>query len=229
MEVYMSELRESRIPKELEALWRERLFNATKLSRALLSADAVLTWAFLLWVLYVGVVVCRYAWSPRVNPLHYELGWSLSIFFAYYALIGFVRRQTQKYEIRLRSECQACIPETGSVLMGERVYREDDDPLVARIAFRARDVLWLPRRGLGQSCVVLAQFIFGLLYIVNDIRHTYWDATVSFPDRMWVLHGLMTVGGVLILMKNAGFLIEVRQLLRVFEDLLGLAPKLPRL
>jgi hypothetical protein len=216
-----------RLPPGLQLLWRERLFNSVKLSRSLLSADAVLTWAFLLWIIYVMSVAGRYAWNPSRYALEYGVVWSVSIFFVYYSIIGFVRRQTQKYEIRLRSECIDCVSENGETLVNARVYNEEDDPMLARIAFRARDVFHLPRRGLGQSCVVLAQFAFGVLYIMNDVRHSI-DTTVLFPDRLWIIHGIITAGGMLILLKNAGFLVEVRQLLRVFEDMLGLTSKIPR-
>jgi hypothetical protein len=44
---------------------------------------------------------------------------------------------------------------------------------------------------------------------------------------LWVFHLTVTIGGCLILLKNAGFLVDVRKLLRIAEGVLSLAGKLP--
>jgi hypothetical protein len=220
----------SELPPGIQELWKERLFNAVKLSRALLTADAVLTWAFLLWIVHTLLVVSCYAWSPQRFPAHIELAWSLGTFFGYYALIGFIRRQTQKYAITLRGEYADGTPMDDTQLVLERIYKEEDDPPLARFAFRLRDIFHLPRRSLGQSCIVFAQFGFGFLYVLNYVKGvllTPVPDALNFPTDLWMFHLVITIGGCLILLKNAGFLIDVKKLLAVTESILGIAGKIP--
>ncbi len=218
------------LPRGLQALWKERLFNAEKLCMTLLNADSVLTWAFLQWLMLVFVVTGFYSWSPQRFPLQVELAWSLAAFFSYYALIGFVRRQAQKYSVTLRAEYPDSTTDDGAKIVSEKVYREEDDPPIARAGFSLRDTFHLPRRGLGQAAVVLSQFVFCLFYAVNFTRWVVLEVrpdAANFPILLWVFHLVVTVGGFLILLKNAGFIVDMKKLLTIAEGVLSFAGKIP--
>ncbi len=207
------------MPEGIQQLWDERYFNSTKLRTLLLSADAVLTWAFILWVGFAMLMSVLYGYSPSRFPLHLEYSYSLGVFFVYYALVGFARRQTEKFIVKLRAQRPGV--KEGDL---KRPFREDEDPWLARGAFGLRKTLGIPRRGLGQYMVVIFQFLSGFVYVGNYFLYILWKGNVAdtnYPSVLWVMHAVITGGGLLIIIKYGGFLIDTKRLLAALENIVG--------
>ena len=208
-----------KMPEGLQQLWDERYFNASKLRTLLLSADAVLTWALMLWVGFAMLMGVLYGYSPSRFPLHIEYSYSLGVFFIYFALVGFARRQTEKYIVTLRAQRPGV-----KVNDLKRPFLESEDPKLARIAFGMRKTLGMPRRGLGQYMVVIFQFLAGFVYVGNYALYVLWKGNIAdanYPTILWVMHAVITSGGLLIIIKYGGFLVDTRRLLVALENIVG--------
>lgn len=210
---------------EFQQKWEERLFNTLKLSNSLLDADSIITYAFLLWTRFAMLVVILLAIDPVRFPWRIDFCFALGAFLAYYALIGFMRRQTQRNLIALcaqHPETDDCM--SGKFFKGRRPYNEANDPPLAHQFFRLRSKLGIPRRGAAQKEVIIWQFVVALCYIMNYSWYVLWRGDTSSEDSLallWMLHVTMTAGGILVLFKNAGFLVDTSRLLKTIEGLAG--------
>lgn len=220
------------LPPGLKRQWDEKYFNMVKLRNTLLDGDAVLSWAFVLWVLvFAGMVTILYGVNPERFPIRMEMCFSLSAFLLYYSVIGFVRRQAERNLNAMCAQQSNDECSSGKIVRHKRPFREEDDPPLAHFAFGLREKLRIPftnihfpRRGLGQGTVVLYQFIVGAVYLGNYSYYVLWDGNVSakmFPTLLWTLHVTITLGALFILLKNAGFLVDTRKMLNMIEGLVG--------
>lgn len=212
-----------RMPRAMQLQWEERLFNTLKLSNSLLDADSIITYAFLLWTRFAMIVAILLAVDPMRFPWRLDFVFALGAFLVYYAAIGFVRRQTQR---NLDSLCaQHPDPEKckkGKIFEGRRPYNEENDPPLARRFYRLRSKLGIPRRGAAQKEVIMWQFVMALCYIGNYSWYVIWRGETSGDiSLLWMLHVTMTAGGILVLFKNAGFLVDTSRLLKTIEGLAG--------
>lgn len=209
---------------EFQQKWEERLFNTLKLSNSLLDADSIITYAFLLWTRFAMLVAILLAFDPVRFPWRLDFCFALGAFLVYYALIGFMRRQTQRNLIALCAQhpdpdhCRS-----GKMFAGRRPYDEKNDPPLAHRFFRLRSKLGIPRRGAAQKEVIVWQFVVALCYIGNYSWYVLWlgDTTQSNLALLWMLHVTMTAGGILVLFKNAGFLVDTSRLLKSIEGIAG--------
>ncbi|MEK7118376.1 MAG: hypothetical protein AAB869_02090 [Patescibacteria group bacterium] len=212
-----------RMPRELRLKWEERLFNTLKLSNSLLDADSIITYAFFLWTRFTMLVVVLLAINPERFPWRTDFCFALGASLVYYALIGFMRRQSQRNLVSLcaqHPEPENC--KNGRIFDGRKPYDETNDPPLARQSFRLRPYFGIPRRGFAQREVIIWQFVAALCYIVNYSWYVlYRGETSGDISLLWMLHVTMTAGGVLVLFKNAGFLIDTNNLLKTIEELAG--------
>ena len=134
----------------MRKLWEERIFNLVKQRNSLLDGDAVLTWAFVLWMAFASMVGLLALVDPMRYPIFVEACYSLAAFFVYYSIVGFMRRQTERNLIWLSAQHPDPNYHKSEEFKKRKPYSEDDDPPLARFAFRARNWFGLPRRGLAQ-------------------------------------------------------------------------------
>jgi hypothetical protein len=214
----------------MKNLWLERLFNLFKLKQRLLIADAWLTIAFVLWAGYTGVISVLYALDPARFPIsNYGYWVSLSSFFIYYAVVGFIRRQADRNYITLCADYPDSTCGNGKIFKNKKPYDEKDDPPAAQLAFKMRE--WfpiIPRRGAAQAYIVIWQFVIGFCYIMNYSWYVLYRKDLSGanePTLLYLAQTTMTGGGLLILLKNAGFLFDTKKLLEfisgIAETILG--------
>lgn len=211
-----------KMPLAMQKLWEERLFNLVKQRSSLLVGDAVLSWAFVVWVSFGMLASVLYSWDTARFPVHLSFCYALAGFFVYYVVIGFVRRQTDRNLILLSAQHRDPDYHKSNEFKNKKPYRKEDDPPVARFAFRLRSYIGLPRRGLAQGFIVLWQFIAGFCYIVNYAYYVLYVGDISparFPELLWILHTTITGGGILILFKNYGFLVDTNRLIKSIESL----------
>ena len=208
---------------ELRQKWEERLFNTLKLSNSLLDADSIITYAFLLWTRFAMLVAVLLAIDPVRFPWRFDFCFALGASLGYYALIGFMRRQAQKNLISLCAQHpDPAICKNGKIFEGRKPYDETNDPPLARRGFRLRPYLGIPRRGFAQREVIVWQFVVALCYIVNYSWYVLYRGEISGDiSLLWMLHVTMTAGGILVLFKNAGFLVDTNNLLKTIEGLAG--------
>lgn len=208
----------------MKKLWEERLFNMVKQRSSLLVGDAVLTWAFLLWMGLASLVGLLSLYDPMRFPIYREICFSLAAFFVYYFIIGFVRRQTERNLVAFSAQHPDPDYHKSVEFRQKRPYHKDDDPPMARFAFRLRTLFGLPRRGLAQISVVLFQFLAVLGYVYNYTYYVLYQGALgpeNFASLFWAIHLTVNGGGILILFKNYGFLIDTNRLLATIEGLAG--------
>jgi hypothetical protein len=214
-----------KMPREMQLKWEDRLFNMLKLRNLLLDADSIITYPYLLWTRFAMVLGVFLAINPNRFPLQWEFCYALGVFFVYYVLIGFTRRQAEK---NLASLCAqhpdpvSCLD--GTLLKERRQYREENDPPLAHRFFRLRDKLGIPRRGAAQKEIIRWQFVVALCYIGNYSWYILWNGDTSGLSNfavLWVLHLTMTAGGILALFKNFGLLVDTNRLLKNIEGFAG--------
>lgn len=213
-----------KMPPQMRKLWDERIFNLVKQRASLLDGDAVLTWAFILWMIFASMVGLLGLIDPLRFPIFVEVCYSLAAFFVYYSIIGFMRRQSERNLILLSAQHPDPNYWKSEEFKKRKPYSEEDDPPVARFAFRLRSALGLPRRGLAQRSVVLFQFIAGAGYLYNYAYFVLWKGVITpdhFAPLFWAIHVTVTGGGILILFKNYGFLVDTSRLLKAIEGLAG--------
>lgn len=202
-----------------------RLFNTLKLRERLLTADAMLRPIGQLWLLAAVFIGGPYVYDPLRYPVHTGFIYSAISFALYYGLIGSVRRSTETYLEKLAASFGYDLTK-GSLkaLQGQldvnKPFKDSDDPRLVQFLFRVGNHLHLPRRGLVQQTVVLAQFIFLGYYTFNYIRF-FGDYTPEhFPEILWQLHGAVTLFGVIMMAKNASFLLTSRFFLAFIKSAL---------
>lgn len=201
----------------------DRLFNLLKLRERLLIADAILRPIAFLWAIAGVAVGGPYIFDPVAYPAHIEYAYSILVFAVYYGLIGAVRRATETYLNKLAVQ-YGYDPSTESLrdllsrLNSVKPFKESDDPAIVSFLFTL--TRFLPRRGLIQLLVVLAQFVFLTYWAYNYYRYFGHTNAAHFPDVLWKLHAAITLFGIIIMVKNAAFLIDNRFFLALTKAVL---------
>ncbi|OGZ05709.1 MAG: hypothetical protein A2942_00015 [Candidatus Lloydbacteria bacterium RIFCSPLOWO2_01_FULL_50_20] len=211
-----------KMPRELQLQWEERYFNMFKLRQSLLDADSAITYAYVLWARFALLVAILLAIDPVRFPWRVDFVFGLSAFLVYYALIGFVRRQTERNFTEISAQHPDPNYHKSDEFKKKKPYHEEDDPPLAHFFFRMRPKLGIPRRGAAQKEVIIWQFVVVLCYVVNYSWYVVWRGETSGDiSLLWMLQVTMTSGGILVLFKNAGFLVNTRHLLQGIQGLVG--------
>jgi len=214
------------LSRAMQEHWLERLFNLFKLKNTLLIGDAWLTFAFCIWGGFTAVMLLLFAFDPLRFPMHASYFFSLGTFLVYYAVIGFIRRQADRNYSVLCAEYPAGDARSITMFKDKKPYDEKNDPPIVRFAFRLRRWFLIPRRGAAQTFIVVWQFLVGLAYVLNYCLYVLYRGDTSlavYPEAIWYAQVTMTGGGLLILLKNAGFLFDTSKLLKTLQGLIGSA------
>lgn len=201
---------------------RGRLFNTLKLRERLLTADTMLRPICQLWIVAALLIGGPLVHDPVKYPVHQGFILSCICFGVYYWLIGSVRRSTEVYLEKLAAMygydlTKGSLKTLQCQLDKEKTFKDSDDPKFVRFLFGITRFLHLPRRGLVQQTVVLAQFIF-LGYYVYSYVHFFGSYTPEhFPAILWQLHAAVTLFGVFMMAKNASFLLTSRFFLALMK------------
>ncbi len=192
-----------------------RLFNILKMRERLLIADAILRPIAQLWIVAAVLICAPYAYDPMIYPIYWGFIVSVVIFATYYGLIGTVRRSTEVYLEKLAATygydlTKGSLGELQQKLDIEKPFRDSDDPAIVKNIFAIAKLCFLPRRGLIQQTVVMSQIIF-LGYYVYNYAHFFGGQTLNyFPNILWQMHAAVTLFGIIMMVKNASFLITSR-------------------
>ncbi len=205
----------------------DRLFNMLKMRERLLIADASLRPVAIFWVFYAIAISGPYMHDPVRFPVFEGFMCSVIVFAVYYYLIGAVRRSSETYLNKLSAEygynlAKGSLKELLQKLENEKPYKDRDDPWWVRFLFNIARILHLPRRGLLQAAVVFAQLVFLSFYAWNYYKYFGHDAAAHFPVLAWKLHGVVTLFGVLMMVKNASFLLNIKFFLTLAKGVLDL-------
>ena len=205
----------------------DRLFNMLKMRERLLIADAALRPIAFFWVVVAVAFGAPLADDPTKFAIFDGFLYSVLIFSSYYALIGGVRRSTEKFLNKLAAEydydlSKGSLRELQAKLDKEKPFKDSDDPWLVRFLFGIARVLHLPRRGLVQALVVFAQFAFLAFYVWNYYKYFGHAAIANFPAIMWKMHGAVTLFGLLMMIKNASFLLNNKFFLTLAKGVLDL-------
>lgn len=205
----------------------DRLFNMLKMRERLLIADAALRPIAFLWVVVAVAFGGPLADDPTKFAVFDGFLYSVLIFSSYYALIGGVRRSTEKFLNKLAAEygydlAKGSLKELQAKLDKEKPFKDSDDPWLVRFLFGIARVLHLPRRGLVQALVVFAQLVILAFYVWNYYKYFGHAATANFPAMLWKLHGAVTLFGLLMMIKNASFLLNNKFFLTLAKGVLDL-------
>ncbi len=214
------------LSRGMQEHWLERLFNLFKLKNTLLIGDACLTFALCIWGVFTAVMLLLFAFNPPRFPMHASYFFSLGTFVVYYAVIGFIRRQADRNYSALCAEYPEGDARSLTMFKDKKPYDEKHDPPVVRFAFRLRRWFFIPRRGAAQTFIVVWQFLVAFAYILNYCLYVLYRGDTSlavYPEAIWYAQVTMTGGGLLILLKNAGFLFDTSKLLKTLQGLIGSA------
>jgi hypothetical protein len=200
----------------------DRRYNTLKMRMTLLKVDAILRLQLLLWIPFILVVLFCYGFVPSKYPLHSSLIWSTGFYLTHYVLVGLVRRMAETYLGKLcaHSGNERC--KDLSVFENESLkpYKRADDPLLVRRAFAFTGALGLPSRGLGQMSVASFHFFVLITYIANYLHYFGHPAVQFTPASVYLLHGVVTGGGLLMIIKNAGYLISSQHILVLLRGII---------
>ena len=202
-----------------------RLFNVVKLRDRLLTADALLRPIAQFWILTSILIATPTVYNPLLYPVHMGYLYSSILFVLYYGLIDVTRRSTETYLEKLANVYEYDLRSNGlaklrTELAELRPFKETDDPPIVKFLFEIARKLHLPRRGLIQQTVVCAQLIFLVLYGYNYVRYFGTSSSVNFPDMLWMLHGSVTLYGIVMMMQNASFLLNNKFFLAVVRGVI---------
>ena len=202
-----------------------RLFNTLKMRERLLTADAMLRPIAQFWILSAVAIGGPFAYDPERFPVYRGFILSAICFAVYYGLIGGVRRTTETYLEKLAATfgydlTRGSIKDLQAKLDTVKPFKDSDDPRLVRFLFDVARCLHLPRRGLVQQTVVISQLIFLGYYVYNYVH--YWGnlTDAHFPDNLWQLHGAVTLFGVIMMVKNASFLLNSKYFLAIAKGVL---------
>ena len=199
-----------------------RRYNTLKMRMTLLKVDAILRLQLLLWAPFILIVLFLYGFAPAKYPLHISLIWSVGFYLTHYVLVGLVRRMAETYLGKLCAHSGDARCKDLSVYENESLkpYRRADDPVLVRRAFKFTGALGLPSRGLGQMSVACFHFFALCTYVLN-YAHYFGHADEQFaPTSLYLLHGVITAGGLLMIIKNAGYLISSQHILALLKGVI---------
>ncbi len=205
----------------------DRRFNTHHLRDAYASSDALMRYPMAGWIVFSLVVGVFYGLQPDSFILYNGIIYSVGLFFLYYMLLGFVRRKTDKYLPKLfvneplvweklRHDRKAAISFFDE--SANKPYDRSADPgLVRWVYSRWGRLGFIPKRGLAQALIVLSQYAVLGLYVVAFYRYAEKPLPTNFPVDLWKLHAVLTVAGLLIMVKNLSFLISHRHFVLFLE------------
>lgn len=199
-----------------------RRYNTLKMRMTLLKVDAILRLQLLLWAPFILAVLFLYGFAPSKYPLHVSLIWSVGFYLTHYVLVGLVRRMSETYLGKLCSHSGDARCKDLSVYENESLkpYRRADDPMLVRRAFKLTGGLGLPSRGLGQMSVACFHFFALCAYVLNYV-HYFGHVDEQFaPSSLYLLHGVVTAGGLLMIIKNAGYLISSQHIFALLKGVI---------
>lgn len=200
----------------------DRRYNTLKMRMTLLKVDAILRLQLLLWIPFILVVLFCYGVVPSKYPLHVSLIWSIGFYLTHYVLVGLVRRMAETYLGKLCAHSGDARCKDLSIFENEALkpYKRADDPVLVRRAFAFTGALGLPSRGLGQMSVAFFHFFVLITYIANYV-HYFGSVDARFaPVSLYLLHGVVTAGGLLMIIKNAGYLVSSQHILVLLRGII---------
>lgn len=188
----------------------------------LLKVDAILRLQLLAWMSFDLVVLILYGFAPWKYPLHFSLIWSTGFYLTHYVLVGLVRRMTETYlgKLCLYSDDNRCKDISVFENKNLKPYKRADDPVLVRRAFVFLGAFGLPSRGLGQMSVACFHFFVLVAYAINYVRFFGHADALFAPTSIYILHGVVTAGGLLMIVKNAGYLISSRHILALLKGII---------
>lgn len=200
----------------------DRRYNTLKMRMTLLKVDAILRLELLLWSPFIFIVLVLYGFAPSKYPLHLSLIWSVGFYLTHYVFVGFVRRMAETYLGKLCAHSGDARCKDLSVFENEALkpYKRADDPVLVRRAFAFTGAIGLPSRGLGQMSVASFHFFALCTYVLNYVHYFGYTDEQFAPVSLYLLHGVITAGGLLMIIKNAGYLISSQHILAILKGVI---------
>lgn len=202
---------------------RERRYNTIKMRIALMNTDALLRLILLPWMLFAGIIAILYAIAPSSHPLHLFVVWSLGCYLGHYIIVGMTRRMAETYLTKLcatEGEFEQCRSAKHYEDDAQRPYKTGDDPALTRLSFGITNALGIPRRGLGHMLIALSHWLILFLYAMNYVLYFRHSDLSNAPADLFMLHLMLTIAGVVMILKNAGYLIKSKDIIALIRGVL---------
>jgi hypothetical protein len=208
-----------------EARLKGRRYNTVKMRTTLARVDARLTWVFMAWILFMGIVAFLYAWNPKLYVLSNYILWSLGCVIFDCVIVNAVKRACETFLDELCAvsddpeKCKRLSTYEDDI---HKPFLEKNDSPDVRGSYKLRERLHLPSRGLGHLMIVKIHWFILILYAVNYVKYFGNFGPEYFVFQLWLLyaHLVITVGRGGMLLKNSAYLFTSRGLLAILRGVI---------